>query len=118
MLEAIECPYRSLECVLHRLARQRVIEHTIGQPGHAVHRDGVPDQQHGYPECRAHERQRHRQQERHREDRTKDQEALFADQQQQFAQRDLVPLDRMPRRRQRFGEADFGIAELDGGHDS
>ena len=43
---------------------------------------------------------------------------LLADEREQFAQRDLVPLNRLSSRRQRFGEADFGIAELDGGHDS
>jgi hypothetical protein len=29
-----------------------------------------------------------------------------------------MPFDRMTRRGQRFGKADFGIAELDGGHEA
>ena len=61
---------------------------------------------------------RHRQQEWHRQDRAEDQQALLADEREQFAQRYLMALDGVASRGQRFGEPDFGVAELDGSHES
>ena len=58
----------------------------------------------------------HRQQERHGQDRAEHQQALLADVTEQLAQRDLVAGHGASRCVEGRGEADLGIAELDGRH--